>query len=163
MAHVARKPTSDNYDHASGHKHLYAAYSHFGDDQLGARPATDLLWRSAVLLRTRVQPSLPRATDNIDRAIVLVMIGTGPQCAGAGAIDNAGHTRPARNTHYTPDLSDLLLQEALTSRGRVRSMRAALIRKFVRGGNIVAGLLGGNVRQWLRVLEDVVEVHTCRS
>ena len=87
--------------------------------RLGHEERPNLLRRSAALIRSTVSPPLDHKINSVDRYILLVLTGSGPQYWNLATVQQAT-LRRARNLYYNMDFAQLLFQQTLVQNAKAR-------------------------------------------
>ncbi|CAE7686642.1 unnamed protein product [Symbiodinium sp. CCMP2456] len=133
-------------------KVILAMFNHSASSQI---PASDILQKSATLLRDTVQPRLKNNCNHIDQHIQLVLDVAGPRYVNAKFVGNGLDVRRVRYLYYTHSFADLLIREAVLNHAQVRTMVTRCHMPALEHGNRISTLLPGDVRYWLPIMEDI--------
>ena len=177
--HLDKYHVAKNQYVTSGTKQLkiiLALYDHAASSQ---QAPTNLLRKSASLIRETVKPPLPASNNLIDKQIRLLYDSDGPRYVNLSQLDEELHVRRVRNRYYTKAFGDLILKEAVhcyaqarscntgvhdnikcrlsspTNVMQVRTMETRLHIAAIAAGSTVSTLNPTGARHWLPILEDV--------
>ena len=91
-------------------KVILALYDHAASSQ---QTPSNLLQKSASLIRDSVKPPLPASNNLIDKQIRLIYDAAGPRYVNVCQLEDELHVRRVRNRYYTKAFGDLILKEAV--------------------------------------------------
>ena len=101
-------------------KVVLALYDHAASSQ---QIPSNLLQRSASIIRESVKPPLPATNNLIDKHIRLVYDADGPRYVNVSMLDIELRVRRARNRYYTKSFADLVLKEAVLCHAQAESFQ----------------------------------------
>ena len=119
--HVRQYHTAAQQYVASGAKQLKLCCALYDQDQTLGVATGQYLARSAEILRSTVQPGLPKTINEVDREIRLVLTGTGPEFWMLSSLSRSNAIRRVRNLYYTKDFADLVFREMLLCHGKCKA------------------------------------------
>jgi len=139
----------------SGTKQLKVVIALHDADRFFRRDSTDLLKRSAELLRQTIVPPLSSKVNVIDRDIRLVFTSIGPKYMNACALGDQVCVRRVGNLYYTKEFGEILYRESMLHDSKVRAMLPRLHLRAFESNNPLAYLWPTHPRYWWPMLEDV--------
>lgn len=154
LKHLHKEHTADTLYCGSGRKQLNVVFALYDQDRSEMVNGTAYLRRSADALRESVCPALSVRSKNIDREIVLVLTGTGPQYHQALSTHEACQVRRVGYTYYTRSFCNIMVQEFLMNHGRVRTTIPRIVMRLSLSGSRLVSLLPSDVLHWLNLIED---------
>ena len=133
---------------------VYCSEALFDHDEItGAAVSPGYLKRSAALLRSCVKPAPP--PGKMDKYIRLLLDVDGPRYVHENILLKHNEARRVGYTFYTLAFAELVFRQALSSFGRVKTLRSRLVAKAVEDVNQLWHLLPTHGEQWLAILEDI--------
>ena len=141
---------------AAGLKVLNVVKALFDHDQLLGNEPARLQARASALIRAWVVPPLQRGITVIDKELALVLTGTGPQYQAKAHVQRHALYRRVGNTYYDRSFFEVFFDLALVNHGRMKTVRNALISRFVATGCSVTHMLPLKSDFWMMLLEDVI-------
>ena len=121
--HLEKYHVLKNQYAPSGTKQLkvvLALYDHAASSQ---QIPSNLLQRSASIIRESVKPPLPATNNLIDKHIRLAYDADGPRYVNVSMLDIELRVRRARNRYYTKSFADLVLKEAVLCHAQAESFQ----------------------------------------
>jgi hypothetical protein len=150
---VYHKPNSQYC--GSGTKQLKIVMALYDNDILMRQVPSNLLGRSAEIMRVTVQPGIQSNLTHIDKLVRLVQDGEGVKFVNADMATNHESVRRVGNLLYTHTFAELLFKEVLVHSCRLKSVITRIAIHVANAGSELANLLPTHPRYWWPMIEDV--------
>ena len=134
-------------------KVIVALYDH---DSLAGRNPTDLLRRSATILRSSIVPPLSMNRTAIDRDIRLVLTAVGPVYANAVALGDTMLVRRVGNLFYSRCFANLLFREFVMAKGRLAEALTRVHIHACSNGSEISNLFPQHGKGMWSIAQDIL-------
>jgi len=165
--HMQQRHDEDKYFFCAGSRKQFRIVQALWDHAMvrDEKPPTDLIRRSASLMRASILPALPTTTGDcrLDKRVHCVLNCPSPHYANLSSLGRTVICRRVGVYLYTARFAEELFRRALEAKGAIRDVQSPMIAFVTASGSEIASLLPSNVRVWEKLLEDIIQSPAVQS
>ena len=165
IAALEEKPSRQQSVRMQRGKQLKVVLALYDDAKIKSVRSNSLLRRSAENLRATVGPCVSEDQNSIDKAIRLVLTGSGPHYRAAAEPLSGAHylgrtklVRRVGNMYYDVEYANLCFREMVLSRGRLKEYLIRMHHNFAVTGNELGNLHPTHGKTMWRLVEDIFDL-----